>query len=807
MKFTAKKICAVFALMAVMCVPLAVENCESPLTYTTASAVISDSLVGKSGEYNGFSFYVNKNGAEITEYTGNASKVTVPSSVVLKYDEKEITIPVAELKEYAFYNNSSVESITILDNIKTIEGLTFGFCENLKEIILPKNLTSIEESAFADCGITSITIPESVTYIGKSAFKDCYSLEYASLPKSITQINDEMFSGCKSLKKLPFGKEVKTIGESAFNKCESLVSLEIPQGVETIGDKAFFDCTSLETLKLPDSVKTIGVSAFSVSSVGDNLKNVTFGKGLEEIGDYAFCMNSNLQRIDLPENLKTIGVGAFHSCMEAKEITFPYGLEKIGNSAFQLCQNITSAKLPDTVTELGTGVFEQCYMLESVHFPCFLKSIPDTTFSATSLKSIYIPDSVTEIGEEAFYACNSLSDVRFSKNLKTIDANAFRYCSGLTAINLPDGLESIKDGAFSGNNVGGYMYLKKVVLPESLTELRSFAFSCNVYMDYAEIGGNVKEISENAFAWCPDLSTVKMHEGIEIIGESAFFNTGINSIEIPDSVTFIDNKAFYLTANTYNISLGSSVQNIGESAFQLCTDTLSSIVIPENVESIGSQAIGYWAKYEDSIPEKINNFVIYGNSNTEAQEYANNESFIFETSAPKLTEYHDSATGITVYVPADNLNLSVSVSSESNIIPSDNYTLIGVYKLSFTKNGEAFTPEYMKVQIPSSSRARKCQITTGFTQHSAGNSYYYTPANNTVEFYTNSTDIQLAGLYSLAGDLNDDGVVDLSDVILMNNSLLNLSDISAPQNADLNNDNNVNVFDKLLLKKKFFSLK
>ena len=41
----------------------------------------------------------------------------------------------------------------------------------------------------------------------------------------------------------------------------------------------------------------------------------------------------------------------------------------------------------------------------------------------------------------------------------------------------------------------------------------------------------------------------------------------------------------------------------------------------------------------------------------------------------------------------------------------------------------------------------------------------------------------------------------------MNNSLLNLSDISAPQNADLNNDNNVNVFDKLLLKKKFFSLK
>ena len=91
------------------------------------------------------------------------------------------------------------------------------------------------------------------------------------------------------------------------------------------------------------------------------------------------------------------------------------------------------------------------------------------------------------------------------------------------------------------------MYLKKAVLPESLTELGSFAFSCNVYMDYAEIGGNVKEISENAFAWCSDLSTVKMHEGIEIIGESAFFNTGINSIEIPDSVTFIDKGKILLS--------------------------------------------------------------------------------------------------------------------------------------------------------------------------------------------------------------------------------------------------------------------
>ena len=57
-------------------------------------------------------------------------------------------------------------------------------------------VTSIGQSAFYACSITSVTIPESVTSIGQFTFSDCHSLTSVTIPNSVKSIGSYAFSGC-----------------------------------------------------------------------------------------------------------------------------------------------------------------------------------------------------------------------------------------------------------------------------------------------------------------------------------------------------------------------------------------------------------------------------------------------------------------------------------------------------------------------------------------------------------------------------------------------------------------------------------
>ena len=73
------------------------------------------------------------------------------------------------------------------------------------------------------------------------------------------------------------------------------------------------------------------------------------------------------------------------------------------------------------------------------------------------------------------------------------------------------------------------------------------------------------------------------------IPEGAFYNSRIQSIVIPDSVTIIDEKAFADCQNLKSVKLPKSIKTIEHATFFLC-ESLEEVVIPEGIETIGSQA-------------------------------------------------------------------------------------------------------------------------------------------------------------------------------------------------------------------------
>jgi hypothetical protein len=101
--------------------------------------------------------------------------------------------------------------------VTSIGFCAFANCYGLTSITIPDNVTSIEDKTFYRCtGLTSVTIGNGVKSIGKDAFLYCNSLTSVTIPNSVTTIGDQAFLGCPNVTSITIGSSVTNIGFSAF---------------------------------------------------------------------------------------------------------------------------------------------------------------------------------------------------------------------------------------------------------------------------------------------------------------------------------------------------------------------------------------------------------------------------------------------------------------------------------------------------------------------------------------------------------------------------------------------------------------
>ncbi len=193
-------------------------------------------------------------------YSGN---IVIPEEVTYMNRTRRVT----SIGRWAFYNCSSLTSVTIGNSVTSIGSQAFSNCSSLTSVTIPNSVTSIGDWAFYDCsGLTSVTIPNSVTSIGSEAFYGCSGLTSVTIGNSVTSIGERAFYGCRGLTSVTIGNSVTSIGERAFYGCRGLTSVTIPNSVTSIGSSAFYGCSGLTSVTIPNSVTSIGNLAFAYCS-------------------------------------------------------------------------------------------------------------------------------------------------------------------------------------------------------------------------------------------------------------------------------------------------------------------------------------------------------------------------------------------------------------------------------------------------------------------------------------------------------------------------------------------------------------
>ena len=203
----------------------------------------------------------------------------------------------------------------------------------------------------------------------------------------------------------------------------------------------------------------------------------------------------------------------------------------------------------------------------------------------SNITTITIPDSVTSIGNYAFDECQSLTSITIPNSVTSIGNYAFRYCSSLTSITIPNSVTSIGNYAFDE-----CQSLTIITIPNSVTSIGNSAFSFCRSLTSINIPNSVTSIGDSAFYFCTSLASITIPEGVTSIGNFAFSNcSNLTSITIPNSVTSIGGNAFSNCISLTSITIPNSVTSIGGSVFSNCS-SLTSITIPNSVTSIGGNA-------------------------------------------------------------------------------------------------------------------------------------------------------------------------------------------------------------------------
>ena len=605
--------------------------------------------------------------AAITEYAefSSSDKSLIKNVYELPYFPAELGLP-------SFTGCTALTQILIPGTVTSIPAHTFENCTSLTDISLPSGVNSIGENAFKGCSNLKSFHGELATTDNRYLVKDGHLMAFASgdltdiiLPSNITVIDNAVFEGCSRLLSIILPKSLITIGDSAFKGCSEIKVMRLFENVSSIGNQAFKDCTSFISMfsdavtppLLGNDVFDHCNPGFHVSVTSEDVEaynNSSWGafnvSSTQPFNEIWYTTTDNIA-INLPSPFSSnqsviahnyfgdkgvilfsgdvTSIGHLGSPSNLSSISFPEGFITLGSLALYNCRSLRTVSLPSSLRTIQSYAFTGCNSLEEIELNDGLTTIESWAFSGcSSLKSIDIPDSITLIPEYSFRECTNLRTLVIGDGVETIEGSAFAYCT-FTNITIGRNVQdmsslSCQDGAnvfidsfehwcslpYGGASGKYNLYIDNELLTDIYIETpieRIILLEGCISLKSVRFGPGIVEIPERTFYGCESLSDVTLNESMSI-GALAFSNCKLTTLSIPSNCS-IKHAAFRGNSLLTDLSFQSSIADMELEAFSYCdirevtipsgitaipdyafemNKNLTSVIIPEGIETIGS---------------------------------------------------------------------------------------------------------------------------------------------------------------------------------------------------------------------------
>lgn len=513
----------------------------------------------------------------------------------------QVVIPetVTVLGSGAFAGCVGLKSATI--GTAAIAGSAFSGCPVLETVTLMQGVKTIGDYAFQDCiRLQTVELPSSVESVGRAAFKGCAGLRSVSFAQDsrVVSIGSEAFSGCRMLESVDIPASVRTLGDEVFRDCSSMVVIDLSYGLTSIGGGAFAGCSSLKELVIPDSLTSLGASygvevgfldsCYSLEKLvfSDNVTSLMSrnydSPQMEGCTSLVYIDTGGLKRVHglaWPETLETIIISSTESACSVPVQAFANkpklvhleigpGVTSVWEDAFAGTENIEVLRLESM---LGKYTWDGPAMgkIRQLSIGGDIEEITsDMLEGAHSLETISIGDEVAAIGDYAFQDCTSLSSITIPNSVQTIGNGAFSGLDHLENVMIEDGVRIISPSAFSSCTG-----LSSITIPGSVTEIGYDAFNGCTSLSEVDFdpGSSITVIPSRAFKGCTALTEISLPDGVTQIQSEAFAGSGLKELVIAGDVTAIQSKAFADCTKLESVTIGPDVMTIRADAFDGCT--------------------------------------------------------------------------------------------------------------------------------------------------------------------------------------------------------------------------------------------
>lgn len=634
-----------------------------------------------------------------------------------KDNDYKMSNSVEEIMGYAFWGNENLKNVTLSSNLNVIPEYAFSNCTALKQVTIPLPVRTIEAKAFEDCvNLSSVKCPESLTSISENAFDGCpmvtlsakegtYAYDYSQdlLKKRIDELEYEDTDEAQIVSQ----DRGRITEETMFEPNEIIVEAGAPTASPSAAPNAassvetFFE-TSPETS--PETSDYIAQKSSDATSVNEakyaagvingadvvtytyydpskdpsgNLmgaSSIVSGRALVFI-DNANVRNAGGQTsnvIDLEQPVVSSTTGDNETKVQTSNPNENEDTAVVSDSPVTLGEvlNLGSVKgnsFPK-FTLVSDKIASQAYYMDSsltdYSIPENVKSIGDFAFARSGLTSIDIPEGVEEIGLGAFYHCDGLNDVNIPSSVKSIKGYAFDETSFVK--NYPGDFVIVGDGvliAYKGSD-------SVVTIPEGVKLIADGSFRDHLGITAVNLADTLEVIGEDAFNGCSNLKTLNRGDNVKNIGANAFKGTALSKVTINPNVVSVGTGAFDLNGGTDSVMfLGETIPMLtsGSAAGRLANEedrtyafgNMATAIIPDGVSELNGTVLepgkyGFRGKVVDE----------------EANTVSDNTAGVFQKSDGKITVDSNSAyidaTAVLAKMPGNESSFNLHISDSQN---------------------------------------------------------------------------------------------------------------------------------------------